>query len=149
MICPKCGGWMNTQNRSGMGVEVCQQCGGLYLDYGELEWLKQREGNLPMVQQVMGPGGPQGPPPDAAEEAMLHCPKCGSTMRTYKRSGVAIEQCDHCRGVFLDHGEIEMIKQREPAAPQQGWAGHYPYQHHGYYGHHPYYYRTGWELLLL
>jgi uncharacterized protein len=28
-------------------------------------------------------------------------------MRTVDRQGVHIEQCEKCRGIFLDHGELE------------------------------------------
>ncbi|NEA39258.1 zf-TFIIB domain-containing protein, partial [Streptomyces sp. SID11385] len=34
----------------------------------------------------------------------MHCPKCGAPMHTYNRSGVQIEQCSGCRGIFLDYG---------------------------------------------
>lgn len=151
MVCPKCGGVMRTHNRSGVAVEACDVCGGMFLDYGELEALKQREGSMPIMQ-----GPPVDPhaaaPPQAS--AMLHCPKCGASMRTYKRSGVSIEQCDHCRGIYLDHGEIEALKQREPTAPPGGWPAHGPHYNPAYYHHpyhrHPYYYpRTGLEFLLL
>ena len=30
-------------------------------------------------------------------------------MRTYERNGVLIDQCDDCRGIFLDRGEIERL----------------------------------------
>lgn len=60
------------------------------------------------------------------------CPKCPGFMRTYTRSGLQIEQCDQCRGVFLDYGELESLNRAEqqwntpappppppPAYPQQ------------------------------
>jgi Zn-finger nucleic acid-binding protein len=77
-------------------------------------------------------------------------------MHTYNRSGVQIEQCDNCRGVFLDYGELEAISRMEaqwvqhappPVAPpppyaqpaphygQPAWGvGHHG--HHGQHGHH-------------
>ncbi|RCV48961.1 TFIIB-type zinc ribbon-containing protein [Marinitenerispora sediminis] len=48
------------------------------------------------------------------------CPKCQSRMNTYDRQGVRIEQCERCRGIFLDHGELEQIlsaEQRHYGAP--------------------------------
>ena len=30
-------------------------------------------------------------------------------MRTVDRQGVHIEQCENCRGIFLDHGELEQM----------------------------------------
>jgi Zn-finger nucleic acid-binding protein len=56
-------------------------------------------------------------------------------MRAYERSGVTVDQCTECRGIFLDRGELERISEAEanwnsrqagsssrPAAPQPGYA---------------------------
>jgi Zn-finger nucleic acid-binding protein len=58
-------------------------------------------------------------------------------MRTYTRSGVHIEQCDNCRGIFLDYGELEAVSRLEsqwggagpvaPAAP--AWGHSYGHGH--------------------
>lgn len=34
-------------------------------------------------------------------------------MRTVDKQGVHLEQCENCRGIFLDHGELEQILQAE------------------------------------
>ena len=44
-----------------------------------------------------------------SETTVLICPKCQGAMRTYERSGVVIDQCTDCRGVFLDYGELERM----------------------------------------
>lgn len=36
-------------------------------------------------------------------------------MRQYERSGVTIDQCTGCRGVFLDRGELERLADAESA----------------------------------
>jgi uncharacterized protein len=46
----------------------------------------------------------------------LICPKCQGHMRTYERSGVTVDQCGDCRGIFLDRGELERLVDAE-----QGW----------------------------
>ena len=52
----------------------------------------------------------------------LICPKCQGLMRTYERSGVTVDQCADCRGIFLDRGELERLVDAE-----QGWQrGHPP-----------------------
>lgn len=78
----------------------------------------------------------------------LVCPKCKGEMNTYERSGITVDQCTECRGIFLDRGELERLLDAEaqfgaPAAqappaynqgpppnqqgyPQQG----YPQQQH-------------------
>ncbi|MFU8873369.1 zf-TFIIB domain-containing protein [Micromonospora sp. SL4-19] len=60
----------------------------------------------------------------------LTCPKCHGDMRQYERSGVIIDQCGECRGIFLDRGELEKLFEAEanwnqqhapqPAAPAAG-----------------------------
>ena len=73
----------------------------------------------------------------------MQCPKCRGMMRTYTRSGVQIEQCDNCRGIFLDYGELEAVSRLEsqwsaagpvpPAAP--AWGHSYGHGHgHGHRG---------------
>jgi len=51
----------------------------------------------------------------------LTCPKCRGAMRTYERSGVTVDQCSECRGIFLDRGELERLVDAELRynAPQQ------------------------------
>ena len=79
---------------------------------------------------------------------VMQCPKCRAMMRTYNRNGVHIEQCDSCRGIFLDYGELEALSRLEsqwtqppPAAPmhgghaQPGWVAPAHGGHHGH-GHH-------------
>jgi Zn-finger nucleic acid-binding protein len=50
-------------------------------------------------------------------------------MRTYPRSGIQLDRCDQCRGIFLDEGELETILRNE--SPMQ--AGMMPHQQ-GYPG---------------
>ena len=53
--------------------------------------------------------------------ADLVCPKCQGRMRTYERSGVTVDQCTECRGIFLDRGELERLVDAE-----QGWQRSHP-----------------------
>ncbi len=43
----------------------------------------------------------------------IKCPKCPGFMRTHTKGNVHIEQCDNCRGIFLDYGEIEALTQMQ------------------------------------
>ena len=77
----------------------------------------------------------------------LKCPKCPGFMRTHAKGNVHIEQCDNCRGIFLDYGEIEALTQMQnqwvnqgatntmhsnqhPAQPMQPSWGQSPQQHY-------------------
>ncbi len=45
----------------------------------------------------------------------LTCPKCGSSMRSYERNRVLVDQCTGCGGLFLDRGELESLVAAENA----------------------------------
>lgn len=47
-------------------------------------------------------------------------------MHTLDKQGVHLEQCDNCRGIFLDHGELEQILRAE----QHYYGGVPPYAEH-------------------
>lgn len=49
------------------------------------------------------------------ETTTLTCPKCSAPMRTYERSGILIDQCTDCRGIFLDQGELQRLMEAEQA----------------------------------
>jgi Zn-finger nucleic acid-binding protein len=84
----------------------------------------------------------------------LTCPKCHAPMRSYERSGVTVDQCSECRGIFLDRGELERLIDADtrfhaddrpaaaapPSPPQYQQpaygGGHQQYGGHGY-GHKP------------
>jgi uncharacterized protein len=79
----------------------------------------------------------------------MTCPKCHGEMRHYERSGVTLDQCAECRGIFLDRGELDRILDAEnnwrgrqpaqaapPPPPQAGYAQQPGYaQPHMYGGH--------------
>lgn len=54
----------------------------------------------------------------------MKCPIDGSTLMIADRSGVEIDYCPQCRGVWLDRGELDKIINRNsasapPPPPQQ------------------------------
>jgi Zn-finger nucleic acid-binding protein len=40
---------------------------------------------------------------------VMRCPRCNSRMMTVRRSGINIDECTGCAGVFLDWGELEHL----------------------------------------
>ncbi len=57
--------------------------------------------------------------PDTSRVGCVICPKCQNVMHTVDRLGVHIEQCEGCRGIFLDRGELEQIAGAEQRYHQQ------------------------------
>ncbi|HWG57085.1 MAG TPA: zf-TFIIB domain-containing protein [Gaiellaceae bacterium] len=43
------------------------------------------------------------------------CPEDGTVLRHIERSGVSVDACPTCRGVWLDRGELDKIVERERA----------------------------------
>jgi Zn-finger nucleic acid-binding protein len=80
----------------------------------------------------------------------MACPVDGTTLVMSERSGIEIDYCPTCRGVWLDRGELDKIIERnaatqapqQAAPPQQAQAPAGPWsaqpQHHGHgYSHKP------------
>jgi Zn-finger nucleic acid-binding protein len=55
----------------------------------------------------------------AGERALGACFRCSGRLRHYLRSGIPVEQCEECRGIFLDGGELERLIDAEGG----GWSG--------------------------
>ena len=94
----------------------------------------------------------------------MKCPTDGATLQMSERSGIEIDYCPECRGVWLDRGELDKIiaksleqdavqappppqaaPQAAPPPPQQGgqpWGapppGYGAPPPYGGYGHHGY-----------
>ena len=65
-------------------------------------------------------------PTRVAMPPAARCPRCGEAMATFERSGVLVDQCGRCRGVFLDRGELERLLEVEgraglPAGDTRAW----------------------------
>ena len=70
-----------------------------------------------------------------ADTAILICPKCRGEMRTYERNGILIDQCEECRGIFLDRGELEQLLDAERGSerPSQRDADRHDGRHRAYH----------------
>jgi uncharacterized protein len=61
----------------------------------------------------------------------MQCPNDGTVLTMSERSGIEIDYCPTCRGVWLDRGELDKIIERsltqaapQPAMPQQTSGGY-------------------------
>jgi hypothetical protein len=43
----------------------------------------------------------------------MKCPKCGHDLVERDMGGIKIDQCTNCRGIFLDAGEIELLRRAD------------------------------------
>lgn len=67
----------------------------------------------------------------------MHCPRCETaTLEELDRSGVTVDRCSSCRGIWLDRGEMEKLIARATAeldAPSAQARAHSPER--GHYRH--------------
>jgi Zn-finger nucleic acid-binding protein len=87
-------------------VDLCPDCGGLWLDAGELEQIV----GMPVAPEVAG-------------AQYRKCPHCLRPMKRVVLGGVHLERCALCEGFFLDAGELKQIaekfkKARKVALPE-------------------------------
>jgi Zn-finger nucleic acid-binding protein len=77
--------------------------------------------------------------------ASFTCPVDGTVLVPVERSGIEIDHCPACRGVWLDRGELDKIIERNAApspapAPQPQYGGdrpRYDDRSHGHGNHYP------------
>jgi len=88
---------MSTKNIENVVIDLCLNCGGAWLDGGELE----------AVSGV-----------DLQLHRRLTCPKCDFPMDIRTVRGTEIDWCSRCDGVWLDTGEFERITGIAPEVEQ-------------------------------
>jgi len=86
--CPVCGTSMNIHMRGRVEIDQCVNCGGIWLDKGELTELA---GVRPSQKRI------------------VVCPLCDKDMSLMRMKGVDIDYCSSCKGVWLDRGELKAL----------------------------------------
>jgi Zn-finger nucleic acid-binding protein len=121
--CPRCRLALVEMRIGGVETDVCEHCGGLWLDRHEPARFERPE-------QVFGDALvahlQQFPTVLLDHSVRLQCPRHGDvTMlrRPYSaRASVEVDVCPQCGGVWLDADELAEIRQRLAAAPRGGEA---------------------------
>ena len=109
MNCLRCDGELRVENYRGVEVDRCHTCGGMWLDYGELDQLEDT---------VFDKDELKGSLMFRSFDSKLVCPKCGGRMQlfNYRAYGLKLDFCEHGHGTWLDAGEekrvMEAMEQR-------------------------------------
>ena len=86
-----------------LSYDVCDSCGGLWLDRGELDKMAfQVAGDIEYCSQEEVEN----------EQSAKNCPRCNLTLRTVKFLGandILLDRCENCGGFWLDGGQLERI----------------------------------------
>jgi len=113
MDCPRDETTLRQVKRGHATIDVCDVCGGKWLDEGELEQLILAEGHdgtdAARLKTALATAERSSFYRDAGSEATLVCPRCDTRMRSVRfASGgaeVTADRCGSCKGFWLDKGE--------------------------------------------
>lgn len=109
MHCPKCREKKDLKRvkESGVELDYCTECGGIWFDAGELKKVVEERIDL-RFDAVKTKETPM-----MTDYKTAVCPVCGKPMAKDTGTGVAgltVDRCGACGGVWLDGGEFKRIK---------------------------------------
>jgi Zn-finger nucleic acid-binding protein len=109
--CPACGNAMTEVKVQDIKVDVCQGgCGGMWFDWFELK--KVDEPHEALGEDLMR--AERDGSVKVFEDGKRFCPRCdGMPMLKHFASvkrEVNVDECPNCAGFFLDHGELNTIR---------------------------------------
>ena len=114
MECYKCNEQMNKRPYEGILADCCDSCGGVWVDSGELSILigrEEKKGQKELMQEAKRETQSEAQHPLSV---VGFCPKCQEEpLQTKYRSGVGIDQCPSCKGIFFDSGEMKKVVSEE------------------------------------
>lgn len=100
-------------------IDRCPACRGTWYDDGELKALLGPHYDYDTLMQNMEP-----------EESTLTCPACRVPMIGLeyhaRRFTVNLDHCTHCRGFWLDHGELDQLRDLDLVPPSRRPSGFRP-----------------------
>jgi len=115
MQCPNCRSPLKQVDYEGILIEVCESCEGQFLDDGELRNItraRERKYDAESRHALAKASKIQGVVLSKVDRK-LSCPKCGGTTKAVNYggdSGIIIDRCEQCRGIWLDGGELAKIE---------------------------------------
>lgn len=112
MKCPRTGSVLKTVKLGKIEVEISETCAGIFFDNLELEKFDEKhevEGEV-LIEHLK-----QFKPLVLNYDSRINCPKCKNTVmmrRFYSpKRLVEIDECPGCAGIWLDAGELELIRE--------------------------------------
>jgi Zn-finger nucleic acid-binding protein len=100
VTCPDCAGAMESSGRTPDLIWSCSECGGIWLERAAL--------------QRAGASLPETLPRDRRDRRRLSCPLCAGDMQAASLPECNVDVCLLCGGLYLDAGELELLKDAYP-----------------------------------
>ncbi len=108
MLCPKCQEELKAEEFQGVRIDTCPSCGGSWFDRNEMRLARNKADSdlawmeIDLWKKTDG---------FHVTQESFSCPSCGEKMATvgYADTGVQIDYCRECGGIWLDRGEFSRI----------------------------------------
>jgi len=108
--CPRCLAALTPAHNQHLQVDLCRQCGGVFLDQGELARIVRKSpDDLEHLEHLAAPAATL---VTDAGRGLMRCPACGTQMESYQYaacSGITLDCCPACSGIWADDGELGAI----------------------------------------
>lgn len=120
MRCPVCSHEMDKVHVGDIEIDFCRSgCKGVWFDNFELKKLdQQHEGDPEALKEILAAKRV-----DDSRSSKLSCPVCNNIKlkrREYRiGSGINVDQCYGCNGMWLDAGELAAIRENFDAIESQ------------------------------
>ena len=115
MQCPQCRSELDPLEYEGAPIHGCNTCGGEFIsaeDLGRVVRLRQEQFRAEL-QAALAERQPSFGVPESETARSLCCPGCGESMRVVNYgsdTGVFVDRCERCAGLWLDQQELEKIQ---------------------------------------
>lgn len=111
LACPACKKQpleSHTDSQTGLEVDSCPECLGIWFDAGELQTLYQ---SRELMQRFIPTGGGSVHHTYELSNAARRCPRCRKGMERPLVGGISVDVCRDCRGIWFDNGELQKVTQ--------------------------------------
>ncbi|HPO15612.1 MAG TPA: zf-TFIIB domain-containing protein [Candidatus Hydrogenedentes bacterium] len=115
MNCPVCKEPMMVLEHASVEVDYCVECGGIWLDAGELDLLL---GSRQITETILHAGDKT----TVKKEKPRRCPICRIKMEKHTTGGsspVMYDRCGQGHGLWFDKGELAQVLEQGGSTPER------------------------------
>ena len=115
MQCPQCAANLQSTVYEGVPIHTCNTCGGEFVGGEEFRRIvdNRKERFDAKMQDELAACKPTFGVVSSQPDRSLTCPACGQSMKVANYagdSGIFVDRCDVCSGLWLDHEELEKVQ---------------------------------------
>ncbi|MBM3461971.1 MAG: hypothetical protein FJX76_07715 [Armatimonadetes bacterium] len=122
LLCPACENIAlkaHTDPDTGLEIDACPSCHGLWFDANELSRFLQ-SGSLKNRFMWSEAAEPLATVGYVISTAKCACPHCKSAMSEKQFTGITLDYCTKCKGLWFDDGEVRHIVEKYKQGSRTG-----------------------------